>query len=70
MVAGCGELIGDHGSWIKDGVALKIGKPERRAEHATERSEVECEDRSGGFPIFAASRVRGHAACGVAGDDW
>ncbi len=36
---------------VWSGQGLEIGKTERRAEHATKRSEVECEDRSGGFPI-------------------
>ena len=30
------------------GEGLEIGKLERRAAHATERSAVECGDRSGG----------------------
>ena len=42
------------------GIDREIGKPKRRAEHATKRSVVECEDRSVGFPISA--RQRGHAA--------
>jgi hypothetical protein len=51
-------------SWMihqeETGIDREIGKPKRRAEHATKRSVVECEDRSVGFPISA--RQRGHAA--------
>jgi hypothetical protein len=51
-------------SWMihqeETGIDREIGKPKRRAEHATKRSVVECEDRSVGFPISARQRV--HAA--------
>jgi hypothetical protein len=51
----------DRRVWILNqgwsGEGLEIGKPERRAEHATKRSEVECEDRSGGFPISSRQGV-------------
>jgi hypothetical protein len=39
------------------GVWGEIGKAERRAEHSTKRSEVECEDRSGAFPISSRQGV-------------
>ena len=44
------------------------GKPERRAEHATERSAVECEDRERRLPIIAAPGGLVHAALVVEGD--
>lgn len=47
------------------GEGLENGKPERRAEHATKRSEVECEDRSGGFPFSPRRGGWVHAAFGV-----
>ena len=43
-----------------------MGKLERRAEHATERSAVKCEDCSEGFPIPPRHGGRAHAAWGVA----
>jgi len=54
----------DSRSWILDqgwsGEGLENGKLKRRDEHATERSAVECEDRSGGFPF---SPRRGAGSC-------
>jgi len=48
-------------SWMihqgRTGMDGEIGKPKRRAEHATKRSVVECEDRSAGFPISARQGV-------------
>lgn len=49
----------DRRAWILNqvwsGKGFENGKRERRAKHATQRSGVECADRSGGFatgPIF------------------
>jgi hypothetical protein len=39
------------------GVWGEIGNAKRRAEHATKRSEVECEHRSGAFPISSRQGV-------------
>ena len=47
----------DRRSWFVDqgwsDEGLEFGKLERKAQHATERSEVECGACSGGFPNSA-----------------